>query len=107
MSAVRIFPKMFREKLDTSFLKYINEIRLLHAAGQLRDARKTIDQIAEESGFKNARSFSTKFREYYQILPSEYRRQQKTEAPARLQADEEQEWQRFCSNWKRILPGQN
>ena len=27
--------KMFREKLDTSFLKYINEIRLLHAAAFL------------------------------------------------------------------------
>lgn len=97
--------KMFREKLDTSFLKYINEIRLLHAAGQLRDARKTIDQIAEESGFKNARSFSTKFREYYQILPSEYRRQQKTEAPARLQADEEQELVAFLQQLEADLAG--
>lgn len=97
--------KMFREKLDTSFLKYINEIRLLHAAGQLRDARKTIDQIAEESGFKNARSFSTKFREYYQILPSEYRRQQKTEAPARLQADEEQELAAFLQQLEADLAG--
>lgn len=97
--------KMFREKLDTSFLKYINEIRLLHAAGQLRDTRKTIDQIAEESGFKNARSFSTKFREYYQILPSEYRRQQKTEAPARLQADEEQELAAFLQQLEADLAG--
>lgn len=97
--------KMFRVKLGTSFLKYINEIRLLHAAGQLRDTKKTIDQIAEESGFKNARSFSTKFREYYQILPSEYRRQQKTEAPAQLQADEAQELAAFLAELEQERTG--
>lgn len=99
--------KMFREKLDTSFLKYINEIRLLHAAGQLRDARKTIDQIAEESGLKmpdlSAPNFGSIIR-FCLANTADSRRRKHLHGCRQMRS---RNWQRFCSNWKRILPGQN
>ena len=72
--------KMFREEVGVNFLGYLNEIRLMHAAGQLLDRSKTIEQIAEEYGFKNVRAFSTKFKDYYHMLPSEFRKREEGES---------------------------
>lgn len=65
--------RMLKKEWGISFSKYLKEVRLMHAAGELLNHRMPIEQIALNNGFTTARTFSKGFREYYGILPSEYR----------------------------------
>ncbi|NND63904.1 MAG: AraC family transcriptional regulator [Flavobacteriaceae bacterium] len=59
-----------------SFKNYLNDLRISHAYLELkRDSKMrkfTIEAIAFENGFKSAESFSKKFKEKYEIYPSQF-----------------------------------
>ena len=60
-----------------NFLGYLNQYRLMHAVQELSTTDKNIDEIAIDSGFPNSHAFVTLFKKQYNMLPKEYRREQK------------------------------
>ncbi len=56
-----------------SFSQLLKIKRVTYAATQLRVSRKSITEIAYESGFKSAAHFSTAFKAVHNITPKEFR----------------------------------
>lgn len=69
--------KYFREKTGTTFLKYLNQIRLKAAIKDLKNTNQTILKVALDNGFPNVASFSRVFYENYKIKPMVFRNQYK------------------------------
>lgn len=65
----------FEKTMGTTLLAYITKIRLGHAVFDLVNTRSSIETISSRNGFASSRAFSSAFKKYYKMLPSEYRRQ--------------------------------
>lgn len=61
---------LFKQKLGTTFTRYINDLRLKKAYQLLQDSDMNISTIAIECGFGNSSYFTKLFREKYSILPN-------------------------------------
>lgn len=66
--------RMFQKYTGSTFLTYLNSIRLNAAFKQLMNTDLSILMIAEESGFSNVKSFNKLFKEAYGMTPSAYRK---------------------------------
>lgn len=67
--------KVLDVKANSTLLELVNSHRLEYACILLLDkSNKTMDAIADESGFKTTRTFLRQFKSRYNMLPSEYRR---------------------------------
>ena len=55
--------------------KFVQNIRMQQAMKLLRDKRINVSQIAYSVGFSSQTHFSTTFKQYYGISPTEYIRQ--------------------------------
>lgn len=66
--------RMFQKYTGSTFLTYLNSIRLNAAFKQLMNTDLSILTIAEESGFSNVKSFNKLFKEAYEMTPSSYRK---------------------------------
>ncbi|EDP60616.1 AraC family transcriptional regulator [Vibrio sp. AND4] len=73
MSIATLKRRLAAENL--SFSQILKVKRINHAATQLRLSRKSITQIAFESGFKSAAHFSTAFKSIYNVTPKAFRTQ--------------------------------
>lgn len=71
MSASTLKRKLQSDKL--SFAHLVKVKRINYAATQLRLTRKTITEIAYDTGFKTAAHFSTSFKSVKGITPKEFR----------------------------------
>lgn len=65
---------LFKELMDTTFINYLNELRLNRAAMLLATTDVPVIQIAGMSGFNNISNFNRSFKMYYNITPSKYRK---------------------------------
>lgn len=65
----------FEKYLGTSFLTYYNTVRFNHAYNELMATENSIESIALNNGFSDARTFVNLFKKKYNTLPSEYRKQ--------------------------------
>lgn len=65
---------MFKAIYGTSIAAHIREHRMEHAAQLLRSSDLSISDIALKVGYDSQSRFSSVFKEYYQMLPKEYRR---------------------------------
>ena len=65
----------FEKTMGTPLSAYITKIRLGHAIYDLMNTEDSIEAISAHNGFSSPRAFSSVFRKYYEMLPSEYRRQ--------------------------------
>lgn len=65
--------RLFHEQVACSFRQYIHRLRMQRATKELLGSVKTIQQIAAECGYNNAKFFSTAFMKYEGISPSAYR----------------------------------
>ncbi len=65
---------LFKELMNTTFVNYINELRLTRAAMLLTTTDIPIIEIAGMSGFNNISNFNRAFKMYYNTTPSKYRR---------------------------------
>lgn len=65
--------RVFSTKLNTSFNKYLNYIRLNYAVTLIHSTDLSLTQIGIDSGFESQRTFNRAFREVYHVSPSEYR----------------------------------
>ena len=57
----RYMSKIFKEQTGISLLGYINDVRIEHAKVLLKTTGKTVDEISEETGFANSRTFRRNF----------------------------------------------
>ncbi len=67
--------KLFSARLDCSFRKYINRLRLTEVKKLLRSSEKSIVDIMLTCGFNNQSSFNRVFYEEIGCTPREYRQQ--------------------------------
>lgn len=67
--------RLFRLRMGTTPVSYIQEVRLSSIAHQLLEADASISEIAFNSGFNNLSNFNRQFRQRFQCTPREYRKQ--------------------------------
>ena len=65
---------LFKELMDSTFVGYVNELRLNHAAMLLVTTDNPIIEIASKSGFNNLSNFNRAFKMYFGKTPSAYRK---------------------------------
>ncbi len=65
---------IFKNKLNTSFGKYINEKRINLACDILKNTQTTVTETALDSGFSSLRTFNRIFAEKMGCTPREYRK---------------------------------
>ncbi len=66
---------IFREHLGTTVFAYIRDARLRRAQALLADSAMSVQDIAEQVGFRSACNFTTAFRERQGVTPSQFRQQ--------------------------------
>lgn len=64
---------VFKAVYGTSIASHIKEHRMKLASRLLIETQKSIKEIAKEVGYESQSKFSKVFKEYYEILPTEYR----------------------------------
>lgn len=69
------FSRRFKEKFGESFHEYLTGVRMHAAAKWMRETDMKVLQIAELVGFQDAAHFSTAFRRFFQVSPTQYREQ--------------------------------
>lgn len=67
--------RCFQEMVNMSPIKYLIDFRLIRAASLLRNADKSVAEIAQMTGFSDSSHFIKCFREKYDLTPNEFRRQ--------------------------------
>ena len=65
--------KVFREQLQTTPSKYLNEYRMMVAVQLLRDTALPVKNICEQVGFTDPFHFSKRFKLYSGYSPAQYR----------------------------------
>lgn len=68
------FCRYFNKRTGTTFVRYLNEIRIGHAKKQLIGGDTKIAAVCFESGFRNLSHFIEQFRRSTGLTPSEYRK---------------------------------
>ncbi len=82
----RRFTALFRQVTGQPWAKYVQSLRLEHAAKLLMETQKPIIAAAFESGFEDLSHFHHVFKATYQMTPLKFRRQgQSALRPARYQ----------------------
>jgi two-component system response regulator YesN len=66
--------KLFRERMDKSFVFYLNEVRIRHAKQLLAGSRLSVDEVAEKTGFNNANYLVRVFKKTTGMTIGEYRK---------------------------------
>lgn len=67
----------FKVNMGVSFFNYLTGIRLNHAVNDLLTTNLTMEQIAANNGFANCRYFVNCFKNKFDVLPKQYRKEQK------------------------------
>ncbi|MFL0803273.1 MAG: GlxA family transcriptional regulator [Agarilytica sp.] len=70
----RHFSRRFSEEIGFSPGKYVEKIRLTFAKHQLENTNKSVDIIAQKSGFSSGEILRRLFKRHHGINPSEYRK---------------------------------
>lgn len=82
-----VISSMFSQKMNTSFVMYINSLRVRWAKKLLRSTDSGMKEIAVSSGFKSQRSFYRLFQDSCGMTPGEYRRKDREEKRRKYGAD--------------------
>lgn len=70
---LRYMSKIFRDQTGVGLLQYINDLRIEQAKRLLKTTGKTVDEIAEETGFANTRTFRRNFQKATGVTAKEYK----------------------------------
>lgn len=73
------FSSFFKKNSGENFKDYVNKVRLKHAMALLVTTDKKTYEIADQVGFRDARSFSELFQRTYGETPASYRKRVKRE----------------------------
>ncbi len=74
------FCRFFKKNMGTTFLDYINEVRMSHIYGDLIETENSITQILADHGFTNYKLFMKMFKEKYGCTPLKKRNQMRLSA---------------------------
>lgn len=66
--------KFFTKNMNINFLTYLNTLRLNSAVKDLFSTDNSVETIAYNNGFPNAKAFVQIFKKEYKTLPSQYRK---------------------------------
>lgn len=69
--------RIFKKYANVNYRVYVRNVRVEYAYRELLNTDKSINKIAESSGFTDGRSFSKAFVERFGISPDKYRREMK------------------------------
>lgn len=72
--SVPYLSKLFKEQFGSTFLSYLQALRLKHATEEILHTEKTLTRIALDNGFPNSASFIRTFRQANGISPGEFRK---------------------------------
>lgn len=75
----KYFSSYFKKTFGINYVEYLNKVRLSHAKELLKDTLLSIGEIGEKTGYLNSSTFTTTFKKYFGISPSEYRKQNSKE----------------------------
>lgn len=67
--------QLFKKETQRSFSQYLNQVRIKKAQQLLLYTQKTINEIADETGYNNTNYFSKMFKKLNGITPKEFREQ--------------------------------
>lgn len=67
------FSHFFKSKTNTTFIDYINSLRIAKACQLLSDTNQTVSEICYNCGFNNMSNFIRMFKKEKQYTPNEYR----------------------------------
>ncbi len=68
------FIRVFTAHTGLTPKKYLDELKIKHAAAALRNPGRTVGQIAEYFGYRDQFHFSKRFKKLTGMSPAEYRR---------------------------------
>ena len=80
--------RVFHQETGKKLVDYLQEVRMKHAARLLSEGRLTNEQICEAIGYSRLQYFSAKFKEYYGLTLTEYRRKSRYEGDGAPQGHE-------------------
>lgn len=69
------FLRIFKEAVGMDYTRYVNQIRLDHAAALLRQTNLSVTEIALTVGFSDSAYFTKRFKEAYHTTPVAFRRE--------------------------------
>ncbi|MBP8785088.1 MAG: helix-turn-helix domain-containing protein [Synergistaceae bacterium] len=79
--SVHYLSRLFKQRMGTGFLEYLNRIRLRNAVDDLVYTKATVLKIALNNGFSGAAAFNRLFRRvYHGETPARYRAKRNTQA---------------------------
>ncbi|MBQ9032350.1 MAG: helix-turn-helix domain-containing protein [Parasporobacterium sp.] len=73
------FSAFFKKQSGKTFGEYYNDVRLSHAVKELLGSSASIESIALQNGFGDARAFTSLFKKSYGTLPNAYRKLHRTD----------------------------
>ncbi len=73
--SVNQFIRIFAAHTGLTPKKYLDELKIKHAAEALRNPHRTVGQVAEYFGYRDQFHFSKRFKKLTGMSPAEYRRQ--------------------------------
>ncbi|MGF1760985.1 helix-turn-helix domain-containing protein [Photobacterium sagamiensis] len=71
---LRTFNRKFKDQIGQSPHQYLQKIRMETAQQLLRDFGMSVQEVAEQVGYKDAYHFSTRFQQEFSLTPSKYRK---------------------------------
>ncbi|MCA0754271.1 AraC family transcriptional regulator [Paenibacillus sp. N4] len=70
----KYFSNYFKKTFGVGYVEYLNKVRLSHAREFLKHTDLNVAEIGEKTGYMNSSTFTTTFKKYCGISPSEYRK---------------------------------
>ncbi|NOU75183.1 helix-turn-helix domain-containing protein [Paenibacillus sp. LMG 31458] len=70
----KYFSSYFKKTFDINFVEYLNRVRLSHAKELLKKTELSVAEIGEKTGYLNSSTFTSTFKKYHGISPSDYRK---------------------------------
>lgn len=69
----KYFSKFFKNTFGVNFVEYLNRIRINHAKDFLKNENYSVAEIGEKIGFMHATTFSSTFKRFTGLTPTQYR----------------------------------
>jgi AraC-like DNA-binding protein len=71
--SVRSLSRLFRQELGLSFLQYLRQYRIIKSMEALLEGKRSIGEIAFDSGYKSIAAFSNAFYDMVKVRPTAFR----------------------------------
>jgi YesN/AraC family two-component response regulator len=78
------FSRCFHDLVGKTFNDYVRELRVERAKSLLKTTSRNIGWVAAQSGYPNEKYFGKVFRELTGVLPSEFRKMEKSHNPSSI-----------------------